>query len=121
MQASVCRLNVKAAPDTEALSCSSWWQNDEQFALRKNTSPIQRQITHSGRCGRALYNEWTSERDKDRVNIELWILKPGAVVQVEAAAHSECLHEPHNPSLIHTYMVSFVLTVDYLYHKLKAK
>lgn len=61
---SVCRLNFKTVPDTEALSHSSWWQNDEQLALQQNTRPIQRQITHRGRCAQAMYNEWTSERGK---------------------------------------------------------
>lgn len=72
MQGSVCRLNFKTALDTEALSCSGWRQNDEQLALQQNTRPIQRQITHRGRCARAIHNEWTSKRDKKQS--EHWTL-----------------------------------------------
>lgn len=72
MRGSVCCLNFKTALDTEALSCSSWWQDDEQLALQQNIRPIQRQITHRGRCARAMYREWTSERD--RKNTERWTL-----------------------------------------------
>ncbi len=54
-----------------------------------------------------MYNEWTSERDKkNRVNIELWILKDGLGVQLRVI-HSERLRVQHNLRLIQTFMALF--------------
>lgn len=74
---SACPLNFKSAPDTEALCCSSRWQNDEQLAPRKNTRPIRRHITHWGRCAhpaQCTMNEQVSLKKNKKKQSEHWTL-----------------------------------------------
>lgn len=122
MRGSVYRLNSKTALDTEALSCSSRWQNDEQLALQKNTRPIQRQITHRGRCARAMYNEWTSKGDEKQsehwtLGFKTWPWRP---VKSNSREH---LHAQCNLSLIRRFygLVFQRLWITYIAAELKAK
>lgn len=48
------------------------------------------------------------KKNKNRVNIELWILKDGLDVQLRVIhVHIECLRVQHNLSLMQTFMALF--------------